>query len=210
MRIPSFPRLSQRGTTLVEVLVTVVILAFGLLGIAALQAKAQVGTVESYQRAQAVVLLQDMRARLSSNRADAANYVSTGDGAGAAASAYAVNGALGTGDKAPADCSGEAGTAAQDLCTWSNMLKGASEVDSGSKAQVGAMIGAVGCIEQLQPENAAAGVCQPGIYRLSVAWQGMHPTKAPSLSCGSGLFGTDDSNRRTIAVQVAIGLPHCS
>ena len=54
---------SERGVTLVEVLVTVVILAFGLLGIAAFQAKAQVGSIEAYQRAQAVVLLQDMRKR---------------------------------------------------------------------------------------------------------------------------------------------------
>lgn len=206
----TLPLSAQDGTTLVEVLVTVIILAFGLLGIAALQAKAQVGTVESYQRAQAVVLLQDMRARISSNGADAANYVTAGSSPGAAGGAYAVNGAVGTGDGQPADCSTLTGTAAQDLCAWSNTLKGAAEVDTVSKNQVGAMIGAVGCIEQLQAQDASAGVCQPGIYRLTVAWQGMHPTKSPSLSCGSGSFGTDESYRRAIAVQVAVGLPHCS
>ena len=58
MKIPR-----ERGLTLIEVLVTLVILVFGLLGIAAFQAKAQVGSIEAYQRAQAVVLLQDMRAR---------------------------------------------------------------------------------------------------------------------------------------------------
>lgn len=195
MRLPTSPS-SQRGTTLVEVLVTVIILAFGLLGIAALQAKAQVGTVESYQRAQAVVLLQDIRARLSSNGADAASYVTTGT--------------IGTADTEPADCSTLTGTAAQDLCAWSAALKGAAEVDTASNTKVGAMIGARGCIEQLQAQDASAGVCQPGIYRLTVAWQGMHPTKTPSLSCASGAFGKDDSYRRAISVQVAVGLPHCS
>jgi type IV pilus assembly protein PilV len=195
MRLPTSPS-SQRGTTLVEVLVTVIILAFGLLGIAALQAKAQVGTIESYQRAQAVVLLQDMRARISSNGANAASYVTTS--------------AIGYDGTALADCSTLTSTAAQDLCSWSNALKGAAEVDSTTNNKVGAMQGARGCIEQLQAENAAAGVCQPGIYRITVAWQGMHPTKTPSLSCASGSYGKDDRFRRAIAVQVAIGLPHCS
>ncbi|MCS0657040.1 type IV pilus modification protein PilV [Massilia terrae] len=194
MRIHSLSR--QRGTTLVEVLVTVIILAFGLLGIAALQAKAQVGTVESYQRAQAVVLLQDISARLNSNSGDAASYVTAS--------------AVGTGDSEPVDCSTLTGTAAQDLCAWSATLKGAAEVDTASNTKVGAMLGARGCIEELQAQDATPGVCQPGIYRLTVAWQGMHPTKAPSLSCGSGAFGRDDSYRRAIAVQVAVGLPHCS
>jgi type IV pilus assembly protein PilV len=196
MRNLSFSPSRQHGTSLVEVLVTVIVLAFGLLGIAALQAKAQVGNLESYQRAQAVVLLQDMRARISTNGADAANYVTATP--------------LGTSDSQPADCSTVAGTTGQDLCAWSNELKGAAEVDTASNSKVGAMIGARGCIEELQAKNDAAGVCQPGIYRLTVVWQGMHQTKASSLACGKNSFGTDDSYRRAIAVQVAIGLPHCS
>jgi type IV pilus assembly protein PilV len=194
--LPSFP-FRQRGTSLVEVLVTVIVLAFGLLGIAALQGKAQMGNLESYQRAQAVVLLQDMRARLSSNGANAASYLTAT--------------AVGTNDSQPADCSGAADTAARDLCEWSNALKGAAEVDTtNSSTKVGAMLGARGCIEQLQATNAATGVCQPGIYRLSVVWQGMHPTKVSSLACGKNAYGTDDSYRRAIAVQVAVGLPNCS
>jgi type IV pilus assembly protein PilV len=196
MRQLPFPPFRQRGTSLVEVLVTVIVLAFGLLGIAALQAKAQVGNLEAYQRAQAVVLLQDMRARLSTNGPNAASYVTTSP--------------VGNGDSKPVDCSTESGTAAQDLCAWSNELKGAAEVDTTSGSKVGAMIGAIGCVEQVQASNPAAGVCQPGIYRLTVAWQGMHQTKVSSLTCGKNAFGTDDSYRRAIAVQVAVGLPGCT
>ena len=55
----------QGGATMIEVLITIVILAFGLLGLVGLQAKVQLAEVESYQRAQAVVLLNDMADRLN-------------------------------------------------------------------------------------------------------------------------------------------------
>jgi type IV pilus assembly protein PilV len=183
----------QHGVTLVEVLVTVVVLGIGLLGIAAFQSKAQVGSMEAYQRAQAVVLLQDMSARLSGNRDHAADYVTANP--------------LGTGDASPADCLTVAAGSARDKCEWSNALKGAAEESGTSK--VGAMRGARGCIEQLVARDETAGVCQPGVYRLTVAWQGMHPTRAPALACGKDLYGADTS-RRAISVRVAVGVPHCS
>ena len=193
MRRPALPS-ANAGLTLVEVLVTVVVLAFGLLGIAALQAKMQVGSIESYQRAQAVVLLDDMRARLLGNPAHAPDYVTTAP--------------LGTGDSPPTDCTSLAIGVARDRCEWSQELQGSAEKTSAGSAS-GAMVGARGCVEQLQAPNPAAGVCQPGIYRISVAWQGLHPTLAPSLSCGANRYGPD-ANRRAIAVQVTIGLPDCS
>jgi type IV pilus assembly protein PilV len=182
------------GLSLVEVLVTVVVLAFGLLGIAALQAKVQVGSIEAYQRAQAVVLLDDMRARILGNAAHAADYVNTAP--------------LGTNDSQPADCSTQPIGSARDLCEWSQELKGAAE-QTGAGAASGAMIGARGCIEQLQAPDTTAGVCQPGIYRVSVAWQGLHPTRASALGCGANQYGPD-ANRRAIAVQLTVGLPGCS
>jgi type IV pilus assembly protein PilV len=186
---------ASTGLSLVEVLVTVVILAFGLLGIAALQAKMQVGSIEAYQRAQAVVLLDDMRARLLGNPANAADYVTATP--------------LGTHDTTqPSDCTTLAIGSARDLCEWGQELLGAAEQNAAG-ANSGAMVGARGCVEQLQAPNPAAGVCQPGIYRLTVAWQGMHETRASSLACAKDLYGPD-ANRRAIAVQVAIGLPGCT
>lgn len=187
---------ASAGLSLVEVLVTVVILAFGLLGIAALQAKMQVGSIEAYQRAQAVVLLDDMRAHVLGNPANAADYVTATP--------------LGTNDTAqPDDCTTLAIGSARDLCEWSQELKGAAEQNAGG-TNSGAMVGARGCVEQLQAPDPSAGVCQPGIYRLTVAWQGMHETRASSLACGKGLYGVNDANRRAIAVQVTIGLPSCT
>ncbi|MBA5690697.1 type IV pilus modification protein PilV [Duganella sp. LX47W] len=178
---------------MIEVLVTLVILAFGLLGVAALQGKMQLGTIESYQRAQAVVLLEDMGARIQSNRASAAAYV--------------LNTPAGTGDGQPGDCSTLAAGTPRDICEWSNALKGAAELKAGAK--VGAMVGARGCIDQVQAPDATKGVCRPGIYQVTVTWQGVHKTVASALTCATGLYG-DDSYRRAIAVHVTIGLPACS
>ncbi|WP_020410262.1 type IV pilus modification protein PilV [Hahella ganghwensis] len=60
---------AQKGLGLIEVLVTVLILAVGLLGIAALQAKSLKNNAESYYRTQATVLATDLADRVRSNRA---------------------------------------------------------------------------------------------------------------------------------------------
>lgn len=187
-----FP-LRARGAGLVEVLVTMVVLAFGLLGLAAFQAKAHVGTIESYQRAQAAVLLQDMQARLSSNGASADEYISATP--------------LGTGSALGDDCTAAAAGHARDLCEWNAALRGAAEQREGNNA--GAMQDARGCIERIRVKDESAGVCIPAVYLITVTWQGMHPTKAPAQACATGLYGVD-THRRAISARVAVGLPGCT
>jgi len=188
-------RETQQGTTMLEVLVTLLILAFGMLGLAGLQSKLQLTEVEAYQRAQAVVLMSDMAQRMVANYANAANYV-TGTAS-----------PLGTADAQPTSCTGLAMGVARDQCEWSNALKGAAE--TGSVGKVGAMIGGRGCVEQLQAPNPAAGVCTPGIYRISVTWQGLNPTVAPALACGSGQYG-GGTLQRMISTTLTIGMPKCT
>ena len=182
----------QRGVTLIEVLVTIVVLAFGLLGIAAFQAKAQAGSLEAYQRAQAVVLLEDLQARMTGNPAQIGDYVTATP--------------LGTGDTPAADCSTLAFGVLRDKCAWSTALLGAAEKKETNN--VGAMIGARGCVAEVQSRNATNGACRPGIYKLTVAWQGLHATRAPSHTCGSTAF-TNQALRRAISVRVAVGVPLC-
>ena len=122
---------------------------------AALQSRVQLADIEGYQRAQALLILSDMAARINVNRANAGDYV-TSD-------------ALGTGDSEPASCAALSGAAA-DLCEWSNTLKGANETRA--TAYAGAMIGARGCVTQVQAPDPTAGVCAPGAYVVSVGWQG--------------------------------------
>jgi type IV pilus assembly protein PilV len=184
---------AERGTSMVEVLVTLVILAFGLLGVAGLQSKIGVAEMESYQRAQALVALSQMTERLSANTAQAANYVAN---------------AVGTGDTQPADCSAIAPGPNLDLCEWSNTLKGAAE-NSAAGSNTGGLTGGRGCITQVQAPNPALGVCSAGIYQVSVAWQGMAPTATPVLACAAGQYGANDAYRRVIATTVYVPTTSC-
>lgn len=195
-------RRSGLGFSLIEVLVTLIILAVGILGLAALMSKTQVLELESYQRAQALALLRDMTSRISANRSAAATYVTGTSGSGV----------LGTGNTTwTDDCIGGATPPAfgseRDRCEWSKALKGAAELSGTSK--VGSMIGARGCIEQIQAVDATAGICTPGIYRVTVVWQGLNSTSASTLGCGSGLYGTN-AQRRAVSANVTIGLPSCT
>ncbi len=183
----SNPVFSMRGVSLIEVLVTIVIMAIGLLGLAGLQVRLQSSELESYQRTHALILLEDMANRLSANRANAAAYVT------------AAANPLGTGDGQSASCAGNGQSF--DACKWSNALKGVSEQSSLS-TNVGAMIGARGCIEDLGTGDQ---------FMITVTWQGMTPISAPASNCGIGLYdgaaGTkcvDDLCRRTMSTIVRI------
>jgi type IV pilus assembly protein PilV len=188
--------MASAGFTLLEVLITLIVLAIGMLGLANLQSKIHVTEIESYQRAHAVLLVQDMMDRINSNRSDAANYVNAA--------------VLGT-DNPPQDCSVAATLAARDRCQWSNALLGASETREvgGVTRNVGGLINARGCISLVQASDPTVGVCTPGIYRVTVAWQGLHDTKIPEDACGTGQYG-DERKRRVIFMEVSIGLPQCA
>ena len=168
---------SQVGVTMIEVLITIVISAFGLLGVAALQARMHVAEMEATQRAQATVLLRHITDRISANRKNAMSYV-TGAPLGSA----------------PQDCSGLTG-AAQDLCEWNNLLAGAAETYAGRR--MGAMVAARGCVV-----NTDAAM--PRKFTVAVVWQGLMPTVAPtSTACASGTYG-DDRTRRAIVAPIVL------
>lgn len=193
---------------MIEVLVTMVILLVGLLGIAGLQIRAHQAELESYQRVQALILLQDMVDRLNNNRNVATCYAFTTDPANGTPFLGADTPAIDHANPA-AGCA--AGTTAQqalagaDLEAWDDVLRGASEQVSGADA--GAMIGARGCIVL---ENATDRV-----YRISISWQGRVPTIDPTindpvlgannvLTCGSGNYG-DERMRRIVSTTLRIG-----
>jgi type IV pilus assembly protein PilV len=185
----SSSRAPQAGFSMIEVLVTIVILVFGLLGLAGLQTRAQVAETESYQRTQALVLVRDMADRIYANKANAASYL------------VATSAPLGK--DSTKDCSGPpaAGTPDWDLCEWDAALKGAAEsaggaCDTSTGANcIGAMIGARGCITSIATDT----------YLIEVVWQGLAKTGAPpaSVGCGSGSYG-DDTQRRAVTTVVRI------
>ena len=62
------------GFTLIEILVSLTLIAIGLLGLAQLMVKGQRASFEAYQRQQAITLANDMIEKIRSNRARAADY----------------------------------------------------------------------------------------------------------------------------------------
>jgi type IV pilus assembly protein PilV len=202
------------GSTLLELLVTLGILAFGLLGLAGLQGKTQLANVESYQRAQAIILLSDMVERMNGAPSiDSASVSCYALSAGTEqdtclaqrVEGYVSSRVFGTGDAQSDPCLAAAGPA-RDLCEWSTALKGTAERQSTTKQ--GAMTDARGCITRLQAPNPAPAICTPGIYLVTVAWQGYNKTAPPDVACGANLYG-DDAYRRALSARVIVGLPGC-
>lgn len=175
MRAPK----KQHGALLIEVLVSVMICAFALLGFVGMQARATTSEFESYQRSQALVLLEDMIDRINTNRANAGSYVSAGL----------------IGEGAVVDCAGKNG-AALDLCEWGNLIRGSAEVRGAAK--VGSMISARGCISR------PAGSTDR--YVVSIVWLGTVPTGAPANACGKSdaAFPTE-ALRRVVSSTVCVG-----
>lgn len=73
----SFPR-AQRGLSMIEVLISVLVLALGLMGMAAMQALALRGGQSSLESSQAVMAANSIIEAMRANRANAASYVFDG------------------------------------------------------------------------------------------------------------------------------------
>jgi type IV pilus assembly protein PilV len=183
-----------RGFTMLEVLVSIVLVAVGLLGLAGLAARSTTAEYESYQRAQALTLVSDMVDKINANRKAAGCYAFSDPATGSPA--------LGTGSTITPACNAY-GTAAEqaravaDLTEWNGKLLGAAESQAGNS--VGAMTAARGCVSFDPVANT---------YQVSVAWQGMSATVAPTSVdptwlCGAGLYGPE-IQRRLFSVTLSI------
>jgi type IV pilus assembly protein PilV len=181
------PRLVA-GTTLLEVLVTIVILAIGILGLAALQMRLHGAEMESYQRTQALMLLEDMAVRLTANRSAANDY----------------DGASVTPGTDCADDFDDTTRYAYDMQSWCNAIQGAAETTetAGSLVKKGTLIGGRGCIEKLDTTGF-------DVYLITIAWQGLGRLSAPpsSVTCGTGQYNdglmcTNDLCRRAVTTLV--------
>lgn len=184
---------------MLEVLISLLIAVVGLLGLIGLQTQAQVAEFESYQRAQALVLANDMVDRIAFNRGtDASGYV-----IGWRCYIISPNSAryLGTANTAAPVCAdatiaGDPKTRADaDLAAWNDVLQGAAESVTATGSRVGGMLGARGCITVDSTS---------GVMRVSVAWQGMAPTVASADTCATGLYGANDALRRVVFTDLIV------
>jgi type IV pilus assembly protein PilV len=171
------------GFTLIEVLVTFLVIALGLLGLAALQVNTINNGFEAYQRALVTALVDDMAERLRMNpaavRSGAYAPFNADAGCIAATSSSEASASLTPGDRA-----------SHDQCQWADLIDGlAVKAQLTDSRGVAAPIGATGCIEMVAGSGSGESVA-----RVSVAWQGMTAQAAPFASCGADSFKDPDGN----------------
>ena len=163
-----------RGFTLLEILIALVVLAFGMLALARGMGRASQAEMEAFQRAQAMALAQEMSDRINDNLKQAALYV---------------------GDYVPQasaeDCSGAPSLVERDACEWRNRLLGIDTLDG--VQTIGAPMAARGCV--ISPA--------PNVYVVTVAWQGILATEAPDSACGQGAFDRE-ANRRVFSTVIQV------
>ena len=183
------------GFSLLEVLVALVIVVVGLLGVIGLQAVAQQTEFESYQRAQALILLNDVVEKINTNRTSAPCFAITGS-AGTPYFGTAGAGYVGTVNCTSGFYNEETRVLANAaMVSFDAALRGATETRGGSA--VAALIGARGCVTIDAATNA---------YTIAVVWQGLTSTvdTTSDVPCANGLYGAN-SNRRVVSTTLRLG-----
>ena len=181
------------GSSLVEILVTVIVLAIGLLGIATLQLQSKRTNFEAIQRSTASMLTNEIIERMRNNASQLADYLTSVGG-----------GSIAT-EPSP-DCSDASRCTPQqlalhDLWEWEQMLDGASEQVSG--VSTGGLVSPTACIT-----GPAGG--GPGLYNAAIVWRSQNAMdNLHSNPCGTGsgkydLNPGDNAYRQILTLQVFI------
>lgn len=194
----------QTGFNMLEILFSLLVVTTGLLGLAGTQVVAQRAEQESYQRAQAMVLMTDIVDRINTNRKAAICYNITTNAA--AGTNYLGTAGSGKYNISSYSCTALATNPAAvnraqlDLQFIDQMLLGSAESATGANCATagscaGAMLGARTCI-------GFDAVSQS--YTVAIAWQGTSSTFSPASwptgpaiakNCALNLYGTDTQRR---------------
>jgi type IV pilus assembly protein PilV len=159
------------GFTLIEVLIALIVLAFGMLALARALGRSAQEELEAQQRAQAMTLAAEMASRIGNNPKQAALYVGDYVAAGPVEDCAALD---------------PAAVVELDQCEWRNRLRGADTFDG--ERGIGSPIAARGCVI-----NTA-----PNIYVVAIAWQGVLPTEPADSPCGADQFGPGTEKTRRV------------
>jgi type IV pilus assembly protein PilV len=175
------------GFSLIEVMVSLVILVIGLIGIFNLHIVAKQGSFESFQQTQASYYANDIVNRMRMNRPELVNYAGTYTGASAAPS-KACDVAIG----GNSICS-RIETRLWDLYQWQQLFLGDNEKVAGDR--VGGLDSATACID-VSGMNVTVVMTWRGI---SVSSDGLSDASSFAKSCG-----TSNDRRRALIINTAI------
>lgn len=183
----------QRGFSLLELLVALVVFSIGLLAVAGLQTVSKSANYEGLQRTTAAQIAQGLLEDMRMN--------------GDAIDVYRTAGEIGNGSRgaqpvpscqAGAECNA-AQKAAYDLWFWEQALDGNMEIGAAGGGTGGLVLPAM-CVD-----GPALG--GPGIYRVTIVWRGTASIRnSVNNACGaaSGNYGGGMEFRRIIQMPTYI------
>jgi len=195
----------QSGTSLIEVLVAVAILAIGLLGIAGLQLVSKQSTFDSTQRTTATMLANFIIERIRANPSTLVTYAGTDT-----SPAATVGGVTLASEPAP-NCSVSAPCnnlelALHDIWEWEQLIDGA--VEKSGTANTGGLLQPTACITTTV---SAALTDRSGQYIVTIVWRGKTALTNPSTTntCGStsGKYDNnpgDNAFRRMLVIETFV------
>ncbi len=183
----------QRGVSLVEILVTLVLISIAVLGSAAMQVFSKRTNSQAVQRTTAAYLASDMFERMRSNRTALASYLPEVElGGGTQGTSPIIDCSLDG-----ANCTTD-DLALYDLWEWEQQLDGAAE--QANARGVGGMLEATACIT-----GPGGGV--GGNYEVAIAWRGLEEHVNPIIhACGesSGKYGADNEFRHVMVLNAFV------
>jgi type IV pilus assembly protein PilV len=182
----------QRGFSLLELLIALVVFSVGMLAIAGLQTVSKQANYEGLQRTTAAQVANGMLEDIRTN-GDAANvYLTAGEiGNNSIGNEPAPNCSVGS------ECN-PAQKAAHDLWVWEQMIDGNLETRGG--VGTGGLVLPAMCVTG--PVGGGAG-----IYQVTIVWRGSASiTTAINNICGSlsGNYGANNEFRRIIQIPTFI------
>lgn len=182
----------QRGFSLLELLIALVVFSVGLLAIAGLQTVSKQANYEGLQRTTAAQIANGLLEEIRINGDAVDTYLAAGEiGEGSRGNEPLPNCSSGS------ECN-SAQKAVHDLWAWEQMLDGNLESNAG-----------VGTGGLLLPRMCVTGPLAggAGIYQVTIVWRGSATiTSAINNICGSltGNYGDDNELRRIIQIPTYI------
>lgn len=184
-------RATGAGFSLVEVLIAMLVLSFGVLAAVALQLVSKRNAVDADQRSLAASYAYDLMERVRANSTQAGLVAYTGT---------PTLGAGSQGANPPVNCRTQSCTTTQvaffDLWDWERQIDGTTETIAADGSNVGGLDSPRVCISG--PGGGASG-----IYTIIIAWRGaanLPDNTANTCGATTGLYGTANEYRRSLTI----------
>ncbi len=179
----------NKGVSLIEVMITLLILAIGLLGVFSVQINSKRVKYDSEQRSIASGLVLSMVERMRSNAEILENYATANTGVGTVVLAAACTSA--------ANCDAE-DLATYDLWDWKREIDGVTQAKTVGEEtlSVGGLVSPTACISH-----------NDGMVTVTIAWYGSMAMSNPANNdCGTtlGIYGAENNRRQIFTLTTYI------